>query len=200
VNTLKKKNLTLAIVGITATAILTGCSSDTGKNPVDGMSEKEHQQMVEERLVEDANVDDVKASIKSMHDTMNGLVCYFKQYRMAGTDEAHYDASSINKHIEKVLPQVTDTNVKKDLLMLRWLITYYATYDHLNNEVTDEVANTGVWAHRIAHDLDYTLHKGGEGDYFGATFALEGEKSKAWKFIQSTDLVTEDELFSELSE
>jgi len=137
---------------------------------------------VEDVLHDTSDAQKVEELIGRIHSEMNGLVCYFQEYRMAGTREAQATAGAIIKYVEELEPMVESDALKQDLEILVELVTRYAEYDHLNNPPTEEIANVGRWAHRIAHDLDY---KGAEGDYYKATVTFEGEDSKALKFLNS---------------
>lgn len=134
-----------------------------------------------EGVLHDTSDAQIEELIGKIHSELNGLVCYSKEYRMAGTDEAKAAADTIIKYVEELEPMVTET-LKQDLEMLVELVIRYAEYDRLNNPPTEEIANVGRWAHRIAHDLDY---RGTKGDYHKATITFEGKDSKALKFLNS---------------
>lgn len=164
---MRKMMLVMGVL-IMALLLVTGCNKKDSN--------------VEDVLHDTSDAQKVEELISRIHSEMNGLVCYFKEYRMAGTREAQATAGAIIKYVEELEPMVESDALKQDLEILVELVTRYAEYDHLNNPPTEEIANVGRWAHRIAHDLDY---KGAEGDYYKATVTFEGEDSKALKFLNS---------------
>lgn len=135
-----------------------------------------------EGVLYDTSDAQIEELIGKIHSELNGLVCYSNEYRMAGTDEAKATADTIIKCVEELKPMVKSEALKQDLEMLVELVIRYAEYDHSNNPPTEEIANVGRWAHRIAHDLDY---RGTKGDYHKATITFEGKDSKALKFLNS---------------
>ena len=160
----------MLVMGVLIMALLlvTGCGKK-GFNMEDVLHDTSDAQKVEEL-------------ISKIHSEMNDLVCYFEEYRMAGTEEAKATADTIIKYVEELEPMVESDALKQDLEILVELITRYAEYDRLNYPPTEEIANVGRWAHRIAQDLDY---KGAQGDYYKATVTFEGKNSKALKFLNS---------------
>ena len=160
----------MLVVGVLIVALLlaTGCSKKDFN--------------VEDVHYDTRDAQKVEELIGKIHSEMNGLVCYFKEHRMAGTKEAQAAADTIIKYVEELEPMVKSEALKQDLEMLVELVIRYAEYDHSNNPPTEEIANVGRWAHRIAHDLDY---RGTKGDYHKATITFEGKDSKALKFLNS---------------